>query len=490
MSLYHSAGLYGFLGSVVLFYVVSRVWGGRPRTVKQFFHDRTLRLNIFSLVAANLALGTGAVYVLQGTRAFGALYLLLPIMLLLGQLFYARFILKWAPEGLFKHGTLLAGLAEALDNHAGRRIYFQQKTTSYIILTYFFSLCYEIFVSANLLQKAIFPAAGLLGEISITFLLMAFVLTYVITGGYRTVQRTDFMQVWLGFIFMFILAYLLLKAPSLPAATKSPWTPTRARDWLGFATLMLTPFTAQIYGILNHSMASHQEKRADQQNLFYWACFPIFCVYYVSASVALHYNHSKGDAYAALTGWLSGTVHVAGWLSSSWALALAAVAMGAMIMSTVDTLTITVAQNAFEGIFGGDSKSDNQDAMELKRIRIAMLLIFPAAFLTLAWLWWTRPPALNLLFAVASPCEALAPLVVCMTYLASRDKIGAILRPVVWKIRYIDLYFYFLLPATLVVAFVLISRHSEWTRAVGFFAFAISAGLSILAAFGPGADKS
>ncbi|HEX8490995.1 MAG TPA: hypothetical protein VF626_08255, partial [Chthoniobacterales bacterium] len=148
MSTYQAA-LAGFLISVAVFYIVSIIWGGRPTNVKEFFHDANVPRNVFSLTAANFALGTGIAYILDGTQSYGILFLILPAMLLLGQLTFGRLAARLAPKGLFKRGTLVTGLSDKLDRLAGRRVYFHQFTTSYVLFTVILGLCYEIFVSAK-----------------------------------------------------------------------------------------------------------------------------------------------------------------------------------------------------------------------------------------------------------------------------------------------------------------------------------------------------
>jgi hypothetical protein len=151
--------------------------------------------------------------------------------------------------------------------------------------------------------------------------------------------------------------------------------------------------------------------------------------------------------------------------------------MGAMIMSTVDTMMITITQSGFEGFFKGNSKSEDTNNRQLRKVRLGMLGIFVPVFAVLAWWWYANPNTFNLIFAVASPCEALAPMIVCLLLLSKRGDVSPILRPAVGKLRYLEL-FYALLFFTLVGAFIALCLHWKWSRGVGFFAFLISTLLS------------
>jgi hypothetical protein len=132
----YQAGLAGFLASVLVFYLISFFWGGKPTNLKQFFHDRNVSLNVFSLTAGNLALAQGVVFVLMGTQSFGLLYLLLPGMLFLGQFVVYPKLIACLGENLYSRGTVLAGLADKLDLAAAKPVRFQMFTTSYVLLTY------------------------------------------------------------------------------------------------------------------------------------------------------------------------------------------------------------------------------------------------------------------------------------------------------------------------------------------------------------------
>ena len=468
----YQAGLAGFLFSVLAFYLISVFWGGKPTNIKQFFHDKNVSLNVFSLAAGNLALGQGIVFVLLGTQNFGVVYLLLPGMLFLGQFVVYPKLISRVGEDLYARGTVLSGLSDKLDAAASKPVHFQWFTTSYVILTYLFCLCYEILVSTNLLALVMFPNPTLTGKIVIAFMLLAFTLSYAVTGGYRTVQRTDLMQVLFALVLIVgILTFLVTNVPASPPVSTSALIPTSAPVWVAFLTMFLTPFTAQIYGILNHSFASHQDNIGDRKKLFHAAGLLVFVVYIVLAGAALYYNHNKGDAKAALETWLSTSVKGSG-MANSWLVAIAAIGLGAMIMSTVDTMMIAITQSGFE-VFKGNSKSEDPTNQQLKIIRMAMLGIFVPVFVVMAWWWYAALDAFSLVFAVASPCEALAPMIVCLIFLTKRGDVSPILRPVIGKIRYLDV-FYALLFLTLVGAFIALHTHWQWSKGVGFFAFVIS----------------
>ena len=473
----YQAGLAGFLVSVLGFYLISFFWGGKPSNLKQFFHDRNVTLNVFSLSAGNLALAQGIVFVLMGTQIFGALYLLLPGMLFLGQFVVYPKLIARLGENLYDRGTVLTGLSDKLDAAAAKPVHFQLFTTSYVLLTYLICLCYEIFVSSKWLAVAMFPNPTVTGQIVIAFMLLAFTLSYTVTGGYRTVQRTDLMQVLFALILIGGIVYFLgSNVPTTLTPTKSALFPTSAPVLVGFLTMLMTPFTAQIYGILNHSFASHQENAGERRNLFKGAGLMIFIVYIVLAVAALYYNHTKDGAQAALESWLSGSVKGAGTTNAMF-VAVAGIGIGAMIMSTVDTMMITITQNGFECLLKGNSKSEVSNNNQLRNVRLAMLGIFVPVFAVLAWWWYAKANTFNLIFAVASPCEALAPMIVCLLLLSKRGDVSPILRPVFGNLRYLELY-YGLLFITLIGAFIALGLHWQWSKGVGFFALVISSSLA------------
>ena len=475
----YQAGVVGFFISVFVFYLIAIQLGGKPANLKQFFHDRNVSLNVFSLAAGNLALAQGIVFVLMGTRQFGFLYLLVPGVVFLAQFVVYPKLITWVNEDLYLRGTVLAGISDAMDIVAGKPVRFQMFTTIYIVLTFLFGLCYEIFVSSNWLAAAMFPDQTVAGKGVIAFVILALTLSYVITGGYRTVQRTDCIQVIFGTTLIIgILVILLSNGPAAPQSKSSPLLPTGVSLWVAFLTMLIAPFATQIYSILNHALASHQQNVKERKRLFKVAGLVIFFIYIALAIVALYYNHTQGDALDELNAWLSSSTKSYAF-QNVFLVMFATIGMGAIIMSTVDTMMITVAQVSFEGFVKGNSKSEETKDRQLRNIRTVIPGVFVPVFAILAWWWYVKPDSFNLLFAVASPCQAIAPMIVCLLWLSKRGKVSAILRPVIGNIRYVDLY-YMLFFLTLVGAFVALATNWKWSLSVGFFAFLISSFVSFI----------
>ena len=476
----YQAALCGLFASTALFYLLS-LFSGLPTTIKEFFHDSNLKLNTISLTVANLALASTLAFILDGTQIFGFLYLLVPISLLAGQSVYGYLVSRMAPPELFGRGTLLTGLDTALNKSAGGQVYFQRIFVFSVGLTYLFALSYEIFVSAGLLATAIAPAPTTATEVLIELLLLTVVMIYTLTGGYRTVQRTDCAQFFFSVTFLLALSGLLIslarhQVPNLAAA---PIVPTNLVTLLGFATLALTPFTAQLYGILNHAMASHQGDAKERVSLFRWARIFTFLLLIILAFSALFYNTAIGGngAKTAVITWVTDNAK-SNTATACWLAAFVAAGMGSIIMSTVDTLLITVTQAYYEGIANRDSRNVD-DHGQLRNVRLSMVILWPLAFLILGVWWYTKPDTFSILFAIASPCEALAPLIVLLLVLAKRKHLHLIANAN--SSTYIFL-FYFLMAVTLAVALYALSSHQQWTRSVGFCSLVLSS-LTSLPAF-------
>lgn len=477
----YEAALIGLVASVIGFYFIAQKFGGKPTNVQEFFHDPSVPRNAFSVVAANLGFGQGILLILMATQAYGLLFLLIPVMAFAGQRAYSFFVSKIAPESLFSRGMLVAGLGDALDRTAGKKVYFQQWTTVFVIAAYIMAIAYEILVSAHWLSTALFPHPSVPEKAAISLLLFGVVLSYTITGGYKTVQRTDFIQVMCGSLLLFGVVFLLLHPGLAPGMIKGTQVgpshafPTDLITLLSFATLALAPFNSQFWGILNQAAASHQRTSHDRRKLFNWSSAITLALYIALSCAALYFNLTKGGADISLEALLTSSAKQASGWSVLW-VAFCAVGLGAVIMSTADTLMIVVTQCIHEGFSKGLSGSSSQEAGtsgDLKKVRVTMLLVFPPIFLILIPLWFTEPDAFGLLFAVAAPCEVLAPLFALLMILARNNRLDAVTVPLVGKLSM--LHFYFVLSGiTLVAAIVTTLSKWQFARSIGFAGFVVS----------------
>jgi len=131
-------------------------------------------------------------------------------------------------------------------------------------------------------------------------------MTYTISGGYKTVQRTDIAQVFCGILLVIGIVYLLLLHPLPPGSVngtpvvKASMVPTKLATLIGFATLALAPFNSQFYGILNQAAASHQSTSDQRKRLFNWSSVVTLFLYLSLAGAALFFNTRHGGAQPAL----------------------------------------------------------------------------------------------------------------------------------------------------------------------------------------------
>ena len=483
----YQAALAGLVGSVVVFYLIAQRFGGRPNNVMEFFHDPNVPRNASSLIAANLGLGQGIAMVLMGTQFFGVLFLIVPFMIFAGQKAFSRFVRKADASHLFVRGMLASGLGDALDEAAGKRVHFQQWTTGFVILAYIMGLVYEVLVSARWLNSALFPTIGIAQQAFISCLLLAFVMTYTVSGGYKTVQRTDIAQVICGILLVVGIIYLLAAYHLQPGMQngqpvgKSPIFPTDAATIIGFATLALAPFNSQFYGILNQAAASHQSSGDQRRRLFNWSSWVILTIYLFLAIAALYFNNQHGGAQQALEQLLAesakGTT-----TANILGITLATVGMTAVIMSTADTLMIVVTQALHEGFsrgFSGGNSQTTGTTADLRKVRRMMLFAFPCVFLVLVPMWFFNTDAFNLLFAIAAPCEVIAPLIAVLLLLAHDNNIKAILSKVSGRWAWLHV-FYLLSVLVFVGSLVANSIQWPWARAIGFFGFLLSSILACL----------
>lgn len=476
----HQFGFVGLAGSVALVYSLSLLWGGRPKSVLEFFHNRNPVLNGISLASANLGLGTALIAMLFFSNVYGPIYVLIPTGLFLGQWVYSKLTGRLDPKKWSIRGTILSGLNDELDRLAEAKVHFQRIALFFVVATYLMALTYEIYASSDWLAILLLPSPSLTGKVSIVFLVFSVVMVYIMTGGFRTTQITDCLQCAFVVPFIGLVCYLLLsRTPhqSAPVAHAFQWIPA---DKFGFATVLLAPFTTQIYGVLNHVYASHQETNSEQKRVFLGVRLSLLVVYLLIIGAALQCVFNGGVPMSVIEGWLKECANSSS-IGGKCVVAVMVAGMTAMIMSTVDTLVMATSQAGFEAFFGGNSK-ERIDGGALRTIRVHMFWVYVLVFSTLFFLWIKNIKALSLLYAVSSPCEALAPMIVCLILLAESNRLGVIVRRLPLGLRFIDL-FYVLLLATFVVALVAVALALPWVRGIGITVFLISSGLSCVVYF-------
>jgi hypothetical protein len=471
----HTLARSGMVAAVVCFYIFSILFGGRPKTVNAFFHQRNLYFNITSLIASNFGLGLGLISALTFSHQFGALCFLFPLAMFLGQGFFSRLITRLDPERWCKRGTILSGLSDELDRAANREVHFQEVASIFILVTLIMALCYELYVSSEWLCIALLPTENPAGRAMVIAMLILIVMTYITTGGYRTTQITDCLQCAFALPFVGLVCYLLFSytpQPDFKLEATNQWFPL-PRGWIAtisFGTAVLSPFTTQIYSALNQAFASHQGTNNEQRQLFLWARIGGIILNWTIVFFALCCCYAGGEPKGVTEQWLTWKTN-----SASLVIPFVTVAMVAMVLSTVDTLVMATAQSGFESYFHGDSRQEKGG--RLTKLRFSLLLIYPLAFLIIITLLIVKPKILQLLYAMASPCEVLTPIIICLCFLARENRLEVILKPVVWKMRFID-FFYFLLAGTLVAAWVAILMGYQWSGIIGLTVFILSGALS------------
>ena len=473
----HTLALLGLLFAVGFFYSCSLFLGGRPKTVNSFFHQENLYFNTVSLIASNFGLGLVLISSLIFSQVYGGFCFLFPLAMFIGQSFFSRLITRLDPGKWCNRGTILSGLSDELDRTAKGAVHFQQFASFFILVTQMMALCYEVYASSEWFSITLLPSASVTGKAMIISMIIFAVMTYIMTGGYRTTQITDCLQCVIALPFFVFICVLLFsftsQQDSVPKSIvqllpiPSGWIGT-----IGFGTILISSFTTQIYSVLNHAFASHQKTNDDQRKLFLRARIAGIILNWTILFAALYCSYNGGIPKGVVEQWL-----VSKTASASLVIALVTAAMVAMVMSTVDTLVMATAQSGFESFFHGDSRQE--DGERLPKLRISMLAVYILAFLIIISLLLVQPKILQLLYAMASPCEVLAPIIICLCYLARDGQLGVIVKPVFWKVRFIDI-FYILLGATLVTASVAMLKGYAWSGMIGFSVFVISGGISYL----------
>ena len=97
-----------------------------------------------------------------------------------------------------------------------------------------------------------------------------------------------------------------------------------------------------------------------------------------------------------------------------------------IVLSTSDSLMISLAMFLHDSVMGHDSRDDEQSAEKVGRSRRIVLVMFLVAFSALAAMYYGRPSIFFLLLAIGGGASSFTPLILLVGYLDRRQALAAI----------------------------------------------------------------
>jgi len=377
-----TAAVFALFASLAVYIVVSIRDARRVTTTAGFFHDagRPWRA-IISLTAFSITLGTGLVYVLAQARTTGWLIFLTPAGVLLGYWAIARFYRSLAYKADARAPNIFYLLAARDASGAYTLSAFGRFFGLFMALTYVLVLGFELKVGSEIIVDSLLAEPTPAAHIGFALLIYLVVVAYTALGGLRAAVSTDVFQI--GFIVLFLgaLCWLLMSAEpaSVAASTQAAATDgTLAASSAALALIMAV--TTQFYSIVNVNMGSGYDPQKQYQ-IFWWVGIASGAVYAGVALLGLYLGAPEGLSRLIQAFVGSGATD----LLSVLIVASLFAGMLAVLMSTLDNMTISVTQIVSENLFSlnpfkkpANSIADEQEAAEksaLWKLRIAHSLV-------------------------------------------------------------------------------------------------------------------
>ena len=465
-----------FAVALIIFFTIAVRASRHVISPKSFFHNESITPNIISLTVANITLGTGVAYILVGAQNNGLLMLLVAVMPLIGYYLLASFLKKLNPAVLAKK-NFFTGIDNLIYEQTHSSSHFGSSVIVSLIFIYVLALSFEIFASSKIIAPLLFVDAGLSQQILLSIIVFIIALLYTILGGINAVFRTDKVQLGAILVFVPMLFYVAVIYP-LREGSSLPTIDTILKldktVIFAIATASIMAIATQFFSLMNWGYISTVRSGNRERLLKKVALFSFLVILVITITGVLHPSTAGSDA---LTDLMSSYSRIGGVQCGLWAyilLGFSVLGMCSIIFSTVDSLMIKIIMFFYDNVAKRDSKKEDIDPIEVKRIRTIVFICFLIVFLVLAYMNYTQPNIFYLLLTLAGGAVVFAPMVVTAGYLSTNgNAIKAFNNKVV--LGYIALFI-----VTFMVSVLALNLKPHIVGYIGFFAFLTSSFGSII----------
>lgn len=390
---------------------------------KSFFHSSSTRLNTISLVVANMTVGTGVAYLLASGHTNGILTLLIS-----GGVFVGYRILRWfvsdvIPERIKAAPNFFSGIKSGIEEERTELSIIGWTVSAPLIFIYTLVLGFEIFASSQIFAGLMFGVSGVQTQILLSVVLFTVSLVLAWSGGVSGVFRNDRLQFVLILFFLVVLTVLTARGiffEGKATGINPAWFKADTSTLLNLAMAILSSITTQIYSLFGWYALSNIKENSEQQKLLVTASLLIggFIAILLAIGALSNVNWPAGIATGIAE--LVGTLQADG-IFGDVIVAVIIVGLLSILLSTTDSLVLSLTMFIYDNVLGKDSMSENADSAAIKSIRKLMGSIFTLAFLALALMHYASPNIFYLLLAIASGAEVFAPAIILFGFLAKEQ---------------------------------------------------------------------
>jgi len=420
----------------VIVFAISAIKAGKNvHSPKAFFYKMELPANVISLTAANITLGTGVAYLIQGGQQNGLLMFLIPVMVCVGYFLLAGFVARYIGNDVEAGRNVLAVINERISQLTDRNSRFGLLVTLSLVVVYTVILPYEIFASSKIIAPFIFTEPSTSAQVALSFALFLAALLYVIVGGVAAVFATDKIQLVAITCFLAVLCYLVYGLPLESEETGislSLKLSLNATVILNVVAASIAAISTQFYSLLNWGYVSHINSKERSPMLKAVGMFSalLFCVI---VSLGVFYPSTEGNGtLTAIMGYYANILQEKGVVVPVIS-GIFVFGMISIVFSTSDSLMIKVIAFFYDNVLKKCSYSEQQNSEELKTIRLLTLGYFLIIFIILCYFNFAQPNLFYLLLAIVAGVNVFAPMIAAAAYLRCRGSALAVFSPpVIW----------------------------------------------------------
>jgi Na+/proline symporter len=404
-------GVFALISVIYFFYAVSKY--KEIKSPNDFFHDKNMKKNIISLLVANITIGTGFAYLIQGGYQNGVLFLFAPVGVLLGY-FGLRYFISKLPNECKNEKNLIENINYLIESQTGCKSNFKKTLTLSLSIVFCLLLAYEIFVSSQIMAAAIFKTTDVSLQISLSLIIGAIALLYTIIGGYRGVIRSDSLQ----FIFIIVCTvaiFYYVGEDRQISLTKNFISQIKINDLTIIVNCLMAflfAFLTQFYSLINMGAISHYEEIDKQKNLLKTSGIltTLFLTIIVVMGITFPVSNNGNPDFVQFLASKNNNVFSI----------LLICGFSSIVFSTIDTLILTITMFYYDNILKMNSKEVN--SLNLKSIKIKVTSFFIIVLIILGLFNYIRPNIFYLLIGIGGGVSIFATMILSAGYLIIKNK--------------------------------------------------------------------
>jgi Na+/proline symporter len=404
-------GILSLVVSCIAYGIISKTVSQKFKTANDFFHTKDVTGGLVTLLLGNLTLGTGLVYNSTLASEQGILSLTVPLGVIAGY---------WLLYRVIQHLGLGfgQGLLTALKPPRGGGSWFATLFVAIMLLTYILLIGFEVFVSAELLSALVAAQDPKSFSAPIAAILLLIALGYTTVGGLRGVIYTDYVQL-AAVVIMLILIFVCALSPISFGISETQYKRPESftflpRD-LGASVLtltaaaFLTAVTTQFYNVMNIKIGTNYNLR-EKRFVYLGAGYTVAACIVAFIGTGIVIPDFGVDSSKPIYSLLVSLASVERFANGT-AVFFLVFGMVAVLLSTLDTALLSMAQTFFDDVWKLNS-FDNSSKALLARARWSVVILGVATFVPCVFIYGSAPNLIPLLLCSIHAMTILAPLLV------------------------------------------------------------------------------